>query len=255
MTKSAFGEHLKREREMRRVSLEEISAATRIGTRFLEALEDEQWDRLPGGVFNRGFVRAVARFLGLDEESLLAEYSLATNDRPPSATWAAEAAKQESGARRRPWLLVVPAVVLVAGGWFAWHRYVSVRAARRAAASAKPVQTYQNFGAAPGLQGQAAGPSARPTSGPAVFELKIEAGKPTTVQVLADGKSVFNGQMAAGQKERFQAQEKFEVSTRNASALLVELNGQTQPPLGPPGRPAKVTLTRKDLKKTTGGPD
>ena len=72
MAKSSFGEHLKREREMRGVSLQEISTATRISTRFLDALETEQWDRLPGGVFNRGFVRAVAHFLGLDEESLLA---------------------------------------------------------------------------------------------------------------------------------------------------------------------------------------
>jgi len=44
---------------MRGVSLEEIAGTTRISTRFLEALETESWDRLPGGVFNRGFVRAV----------------------------------------------------------------------------------------------------------------------------------------------------------------------------------------------------
>jgi len=263
MTKSAFGEHLKREREMRGVSLEEISAATRIGTRFLEALESEQWDHLPGGVFNRGFVRAVARFLGLDEENLLAEYSLATNDRPPAATWATDAAKQESGPRRLPWLLAVLLVVLAVSAWFAWHRYVSVRAARRAAASGKPTQTYQSFGTASG-PGTNAASAARPASaaasrgqaaGPATLELKIEAGNPTTVRVLADGKSVFNGKMVAGQSERFQAREKFEVSARNASVLLVELNGQMQPPLGPPGRPVKVTLTRKDLKKASGGPD
>ena len=42
---------------------------------FLQAIEDEQWDQLPGGVFNRGFVRAVARYLGLDEENIVAEYA------------------------------------------------------------------------------------------------------------------------------------------------------------------------------------
>ena len=63
MTKGTFGDHLKREREMRGVTLDEISAATRIATRFLTAIENEQWEQLPGGVFNRGFVRAVARFL------------------------------------------------------------------------------------------------------------------------------------------------------------------------------------------------
>ena len=63
------------------MSLEEVSTATRIAPRFLEALESEQWDKLPGGVFNRGFIRAVARYLGLDEENLVSEYALQTKGR------------------------------------------------------------------------------------------------------------------------------------------------------------------------------
>src|SRR6266853_2547202 len=99
MAGGGFGEHLRREREMRGVSLEEIAAATRISTRLLEALEQEAWGRLPGGVFNRGFVRTVARFLGLEEESLLAEYSLAKGEHrtPPHA--APELLTQPSPAR------------------------------------------------------------------------------------------------------------------------------------------------------------
>src|ERR1700721_1371618 len=81
MPSKPFGEHLKREREMRGVSLEEISSATRIAPRFLAALESEQWELLPGGVFNRGFIRSVARYLGLDEDSLVAEYALETRGR------------------------------------------------------------------------------------------------------------------------------------------------------------------------------
>ncbi len=274
MTKSTFGEHLKREREMRGVSLDEISAATRIGTRFLEALENEQWDRLPGGVFNRGFVRAVARFLGLDEESLVAEYALATNDRP-APVWTAESTAQGSGTQWLPWLLALLGVALAAGGWFAWHRYAAARAARKAASTAGPAQAaYQSSGTSPGpatkvppiaspapasgSAGHVAPPPAAampPPAEPATLALKIEAGKTTVVQVIADGKSVFAGRIVARQSQRFQAQEKFEISARNANALLLELNGQTVAPLGPPGKPGKVTLTRRDLKKASGGPD
>src|SRR3979490_2688837 len=82
-----FGDHLRREREMRGVSLDEISAATRIATRFLQAIENEQWNQLPGGVFNRGFVRAVAHYLGLDEEDIVAEYAAAVGDRPTVPVW------------------------------------------------------------------------------------------------------------------------------------------------------------------------
>ena len=77
MTKGSFGELLKRERELREVTLNEVTVATRIPPRFLEAFEREEWEKLPGGVFNRGFVRAIARYLGLDEENLLSEYDLA----------------------------------------------------------------------------------------------------------------------------------------------------------------------------------
>ena len=77
MARGNFGERLKRERELREVTLEEITQATRIGPRFLEALENEEWEKLPGGVFNRGFVRSIAHYLGLGEEAFLAEYDLA----------------------------------------------------------------------------------------------------------------------------------------------------------------------------------
>ncbi|HEY1866129.1 MAG TPA: helix-turn-helix transcriptional regulator, partial [Candidatus Acidoferrales bacterium] len=99
MTKAGFGEHLKREREMRGVSLDEICTATRIGTRFLEAMENEEWERLPGGVFNRGFVRAVARYLGLDEDGLVAEYILSMNEHSgaSASAWTNQQPQQLAG--------------------------------------------------------------------------------------------------------------------------------------------------------------
>jgi cytoskeleton protein RodZ len=78
---AAFGENLRREREMRGVTLEEISAATKISVRFLQAIEHEDFDRLPGGVFTRSFIRTYARYLGLDEERVMAEYYLAGQPR------------------------------------------------------------------------------------------------------------------------------------------------------------------------------
>jgi len=73
---AAFGENLQREREMRGVTLEEISAATKISVRFLRAIEGEDFGALPGGVFTRSFIRTYARYLGLDEERVMAEFHL-----------------------------------------------------------------------------------------------------------------------------------------------------------------------------------
>src|SRR5437868_5445308 len=73
-TPSSFGEKLKRERELRSITLDEIANSTKIGTRMLHALEDEHFEKLPGGIFNKGFVRAYARYLGLDEEQAVVDY-------------------------------------------------------------------------------------------------------------------------------------------------------------------------------------
>jgi cytoskeleton protein RodZ len=128
-TKDGFGEHLRREREMRGISLDEICSATRIGTRFLNALENEQWDQLPGGVFNRGFVRAVAHHLGLDEESLLAEYMLATGDQATaSASVVRASAIPESRGQWVSWVLVLIVIGgIVFGGIYGWRKYSAHR--------------------------------------------------------------------------------------------------------------------------------
>jgi len=69
-----FGETLKRERELREIPLRDIANATKINLRYLEALEQNRFDKLPGGVFNKGFIRAYARFIGADGEALVQRY-------------------------------------------------------------------------------------------------------------------------------------------------------------------------------------
>ena len=57
----SLGARLKREREKRKITLDEISLSTKIGTRFLIAIEEEQFDQLPGGIFNNGFALGWAK--------------------------------------------------------------------------------------------------------------------------------------------------------------------------------------------------
>jgi cytoskeletal protein RodZ len=75
-----FGEKLRQQREQRGVSLDAISSATKISTRMLRALEEEQFDQLPGGVFNKGFVRAYARQIGMDEDEAVNNYLTALRE-------------------------------------------------------------------------------------------------------------------------------------------------------------------------------
>jgi cytoskeletal protein RodZ len=279
MTTGTFGESLKRERELRSVTLEEISAATRIATRFLKAIESEEWDQLPGGVFNRGFVRAVARYLGLDEENTVAEYTLAVGDRPSVPVWTGSPPVVTP---EQPWLAwIIAAVVVLAllgGGWFGARRVLAWRAARRAAAvsaasspASSGAQQQTNDATVPGnsdtstpiaQDATSVAPAAATDSASAsapispandLMELKIQAGKRTKVTIVADKDMVFDGTMKAGENHFFSAADHFQVTAKDAGVLHMELNGKTMAPIGPPGHAGKVTLTRDTLKGASSG--
>jgi cytoskeleton protein RodZ len=134
----SFGEKLKQERERRKITLEQISVSTKIGTRMLQALEEDKFNQLPGGIFNKGFVRAYSRFVGLDEDQTVAEYLQASGDAPPVST---EIAARENGARENeenisrleaisdtpsrqlPWGLFAAILLLVALALSLWSRH------------------------------------------------------------------------------------------------------------------------------------
>src|SRR6185436_12056509 len=102
-TMSSFGETLRRERELRGVSLREIADATNISVRFLQALEKDRLDVLPGGVFRRAFVKQYAKHLGLDAERLVAEFVYAHGEQPAREPQPRRRHPGASPRRRRPY--------------------------------------------------------------------------------------------------------------------------------------------------------
>jgi cytoskeletal protein RodZ len=76
----AFGDKLRKQREQRGIELDAISNTTKISARMLRAIEEERFDLLPGGVFNKGFIRAYARQVGLDEEEAVTDYLTALRE-------------------------------------------------------------------------------------------------------------------------------------------------------------------------------
>jgi cytoskeletal protein RodZ len=93
---ASFGQRLRQAREARNITLQEIAATTKIGTRALQALEWERFEQLPGGIFNKGFVRAYARCVGLDEEETVAAYMEAAKVAPPETDMQALATQVEA---------------------------------------------------------------------------------------------------------------------------------------------------------------
>jgi len=154
--KTGFGEYLRREREMRGVSLEEISTATRISIRFLEAIETEELSKLPGGIFTRSFVRTYARYLGLDEERVLADCQLAGRQKQEVdiRRITSNRARADGAAARTRLIGLVVAVVLLAGGYALFRHSRRVREQRGSTPIVVPPST-----PAPSTTGPTSSPS------------------------------------------------------------------------------------------------
>jgi cytoskeleton protein RodZ len=266
MSSTPFGEHLKREREMRGVSLEEISLATRIAPRFLAALEREEWEKLPGGVFNRGFIRSVAHYLGLDEDSMVAEYALHTKGRPEPGV-VADPPDEPETQWRQILVLVVFAVVVIAAGWAAVQylvprvteymhkRSATVSSAKQDDPSAPPLALNAvPANSDPAIVSAAPPLSAASTSNLAVpvLALKLQATRAADVNLVADGKTIFSGHLNPGDAKDLTATGSIQISSSEASAVLLDLNGKMVVLPGQPGQPSAITLTPKDLPPPAG---
>jgi hypothetical protein len=221
----------------------------------------------------------MARYLGLDEENIVAEYTLAVGDRHSVPVWTGS---PPTVTPDQPWMawgitaLII--LALLAGSWFGVRRLFAWRVARRAAQSsalnaesspatkhddqqvlpeiAAPSNAVLTPAGVPGAPAPApnAGSSAAPVASVADrFELKVEAAKKTRITVTADKDVVYKGTIKAGENQMFSAADHFQVSAKDAGALHLELNGKAIPPIGPSGHSAKITLTRDSLKETTGG--
>ena len=253
MAKGTFGERLKRERELREVSLHEIATATRIAPKFLEALENEQWHTLPGGVFGHGFVRSIARYLGLSEEDLLSEYDLA---RAEAASPAAPRPEERIPSPPK-WIPAIAVVLLVAalaglffGGRYAWRKYAAQRGAKKSTAvvSVPVAAELRTFASNSTVNAPAA-----VVQKPVALDLSVSASAAVRVRVVGDSTVVYDAELPSGQNLRFSANERFEVTAADSSAVLLELNGQPVPPIGTPGSSGTISLTAKDLRQTSGG--
>lgn len=83
---SGFGEKFRTARELRGIDFSKITQQTRISARFLRAIENEAFEELPGGLFNRGFVRTYAEAVGLDPNTMVEEYTALTRKAEPQET-------------------------------------------------------------------------------------------------------------------------------------------------------------------------
>jgi cytoskeletal protein RodZ len=117
---ATIGEQLRLAREARGIGLREICDQTRISVHYLEAIEANDYKRLPGGVFNRSFIKAYAKCIGYDEREAIEGYTRYLREHGGEATDDVNTHPLQSKvytdtpATRSPWLTVLLAVLILA---------------------------------------------------------------------------------------------------------------------------------------------
>ena len=256
-----FGEELRRERQIREISLEEISSATKISVRLLTALEQGDVRRLPAPAFTRGFIRAYARHLGIDpEEKVNAYLADLTGDHTevPAPKKALPRSRFWRGRRGTASMMVagVTGILLVLGFIASPQQrrdrepkptVVPPRAApvafKNVAVSNEPTPIIQN--AASVAAEREAETSAKtavakptdaanaPTSTTAGgVTLTLEFQEDSWAKIQADGATVVSGLVKRGETRRLHARDGFRVTLGNAGGVRVTIDGRPMEPLG-----------------------
>ncbi len=269
-----FGETLRKEREKRGITLEAVSDGTKIGSRFLRALETEQFDQLPGGVFNKGFVRAYARHVGLDEEKVIADYLSAAGlnvATTPDASVPAspnnstehesKLASRNAGdairitetpsagfenindfVRRMPWTelatMVLLLAVIVAGWRYLRHRNHPDPA--KAASQSQPASA----------QSPTSNPKNATASSPSgALQLAIQAREDSWLSIATDGSAQGEVMLLAGEAKTVQADREILVKAGNAGGLAFVWNGAKLPSQGDEGEVVTLSFDRSGVRK------
>ncbi len=249
---ATLGQDLRRERELRNVSIQEIAEATKISARLLEAVEKDRWEALPGPFFVKGVLRAYARAIDLDPEAIVDRFHRETMGAPEAGAEPEERVRAAPIRREpeRPAFVpasrrrriprgaaagAIAALAVVLGG----GAYLVLKLNRPAALPAMP-RAFQapplTVPALPVETAAAAVPkpaAAEPEPSGLRLELSFQA--ETWIHAAADGVVVFVGNKPAGSTAVWTAENEIVLQTGNAGGLTFDINGRRAKPLGRSG--------------------
>lgn len=254
------GEYIKRERELREVTLESVHEATRVPMKFLVALEADNHEALPHPAFVKGFMKSYAKHLGLDETEVVLRYEMylresSQQEEPASyKAWggAPKDAAALKGSRVVQILVAVGVVVIVIFYLFSSRKGVNeliapVASVNEASKSAIRVESIPNEGS--GLKtALSAGPRQAVQPQPAVNEhaLSVKAKEVTWIEVAIDGKEPFDVLLKEGERIVWKASREFFLVIGNAGGVELKFDGEDLQLYGESGHVVRLRLPPED---------
>ena len=234
-------ERLRRAREKAGLSIEELSARTKIQISLLEAIEAGNFERVPGGLFVRGFLRAYAREVGLEPEAVVAEYleeyelgTPAPVEETPIRYVNDAQEEDDTAAGAWSWRKVLPAA-FVAGVLIAVLSFLGDAPKTAPAAEPGAVATSGQNPAPPQPQPAPARPSE--------LTMTIRAKRAVWVAAMADGQKAIYRVLQADERATLHAREQIAARIGDADAFEYTINGAPGKPLGAPSEVKDIVVT------------
>ena len=245
----SIGKMLRKAREKKGLSLEEVSSQTRIHHNVLRDLEDGNFQLLPSPTYVKGFLKRYAEYLGLQSGPLINQY-LSTHPREPEQILVLRGKKiprLRLGKFVIAGTLVLILAIILISGFFAVRALLSRKSARPAQAPEQMVSSAKTGSA--GVKKSISAPvvSVKKVSGP--LRLEVFAEKDAWLEVRCNGKLLFQGVLSKGSREIWQGEDKIRLRIGNAGAFRLNLNGNSLGKLGKEGEILKeVVLTKEGME-------
>ncbi len=280
--------YLKSGRESKNISLEQIARDTRISLRHLKSLEEANYCQLPGGMYNRAFLRTYCEYIGLDPAEGIARYESEVAPPKEKAPKAPPKVSTENASFKvHPLALWSVMLLISATGLFLSRQWIgeifapyfshpspariepvqppppppaapsNLPAAASSAAPGPPASTNASTPAVEveAKQPIADGPSVPATVaaadplGPRPLRLEVEVLKACWVSLNSDGNRVLVRVLRPGEDQSFSAAEKFYLIAGNAGGIRLKINGKEARPLGKEGEVVRVLINEQSIKE------
>ncbi len=247
------------------MSIEKIALDTKIGARLLEAIEAEQFEKLPGGVFRRSFVLQYARALGVDPDEIAAELkqlsqfddiqvtpaptTTPVHEEPGGFTFPLRTDLSGVGGSTLGSLIAAVGVMMACALIYSWWQTprqttqtsrVTIAADRPAP---KPVAPSAVPATAPAPVPEAPVATAPVQTDLSAVRVGLSADEKTWISISSDGKNVFANALQPHETKTISASAKVRLLIGNAGGLEISLNGKPIGPVGPRGQVRIVELT------------
>jgi cytoskeletal protein RodZ len=268
-----FGQYLRQARERRGITLRQIAVTTRISHRILEALENNEIGRLPGGIFSRAFVRSYAQEVGLDPDDTVQRFLQqfpvddVTAGSPLVASFDPQLEDEQTRQRQVAGVLIalaigIPIVALIV--YFAFSSRQPAAAAgdgpdgasTPSAETSAPASTPSastgaaTAGTRPGTSAAVA-PAAARTGSPAPvvdgIHLTLNATGPCWIRITSDGVVQYQGLLPRGARQETLARDRVYLEIGDAGMLTLTLNDRPARALGRPGQVVRTEIRRANL--------